>query len=160
MFQHDFPELILEITPFVPGTALNKALQQNKIAKVKLLRYEKPSDVAAQGIDKWGKPQGFARVQVEISMRGRGQMLGAKILKKYTQGDQAAQKEIFEFAGMEFEQVKVVADVGGRERTFNLQNLEAGHPMAIDINPKLGKRGEPNEDSLVEELREALNAAK
>jgi hypothetical protein len=55
--------------------------------------------------------------------------------------------------------VKLEVNLDGRTRTFNLQNLNAGHAMTVDIEPALEPNGEPNEASLTAELREALGTA-
>jgi hypothetical protein len=156
-FRTEF-DRILELRPFIRGSALREAIEADKLAKVRLLRYERPADRANASTNRWVPADQYGKIELDISARGRGQMLKTAVLQRFLAGDGGAHDEIFEFAGMTFEQVKVEVDVDGRRRTFNLQNPTAGHPMTIDIQPDFDDEGEPREESLIGALREALGA--
>jgi hypothetical protein len=147
---------MLQITPYVPGSALRQAIEDDAIAEVKLLRYETPTDRATASTDRWVGPQEFGKIVVSIRGKARQQMLRTGVLKRFVDHKPGADQEIFEFGGMTFEQVKVVAEVGGRQRTFNLQNPSAGHPMTVDISPSIDQDG-PTEASVIDELSQAID---
>ena len=156
LFGRDFPELILAIRPFVHGDALRAAIEGNQVAKLRLIRYERPNDRASASTDKWVRAGEFGKLELDISMRGRGQMLKSGPLRRFYRGDNAALGEIFEFEGITFEQAKIEVVLDGRTRTFNLQNPTSGHPTTVDIDLELDDEGEPSYESVIEALRGAL----
>lgn len=159
-FRNDFPDLMLELKPFVRGSALREAIEGNKVSKVRLIRYERPHDRAVAETDKWVRTNEFGKIELDISARGRGQMLKSALLRRFLQshaGSDDAFADIVEFGGIEFEQAKVEVEVNGRTRTFNLETPTSGHPMTVDLDDlDFDDDGEPSEDSVIAGLRDAL----
>lgn len=93
-FQKQFDDLRLELRPFVNTSALEQAVDAGRVSKVKLIRYERPHDRAVAATNKWVKANEYGKLELDISMRGRGQKLKSDLLKRFFQGDQTAFGEI------------------------------------------------------------------
>lgn len=157
-FRDEFPDLILEMRPYVPTTALRTAIENDQLNKVKLVRYERPADRATSS-NKWVRGGVDGKLELDISMRGRGQKLRADLVRRFFEGNTAALQEIFEFEGIRFETAKVEVEIDGRTRTFNLEQPASGHPMTVDLEDiDLDADGEPSAESLETALREAIGS--
>jgi hypothetical protein len=160
LFRNDFPELILEIRPFVSGSALREAVDAGKVSKVRLIRYEKPQDRAVAATNNWVRAGELGKIELSVSAPERGRMLKSALLKRFLTNDEArdaAHANIVQFGGILFETAKVEVDVGGRTRTFNLESPTSGHPMTLDLEDlDFDNEGEPTEESLIAGLRDAL----
>lgn len=158
-FREEFADYTLEINPYVQQSALMEAIEQDQLLKVKLIRYEKPHDRAVQATNRWVHGGSFGKLELDISVRGRGEMLKADLLKRFYRGDQSALGEIIEFAGIPFEQAKIEVDLDGRLRTFNIERPESGHPMTVDLEDLVADDdGEPTPDSVLAALRAVLGS--
>ncbi|HEX6680594.1 MAG TPA: hypothetical protein VF063_08115 [Gaiellaceae bacterium] len=129
-----FPELRFEIVPFVQLATLRTAVDRGEVAKVQLVKYERPTDKADAATSKWVRAGELARIELTVSSVGRGKRLVTDLLKRVMGGDDAAIGEIVEFEGMRFDEAKivVVTETSAR-RTFYLERPAAGHPMTLDL---------------------------
>jgi hypothetical protein len=99
------------------------------------------------------------KLELDITMRGRAEMLRADLLQRFFGGDPEARAAIVEFQGIPFEQAKIEVEVGGRTRTFNIEEPAAGHPMTVDLlDLERDDDGDPTADSVAAALREVLDA--
>lgn len=155
LFREQFPELNLEITPVVLESALKQAIDQNLIEKVTLVKRVDPSDRAMEGIDQWVGEEDYGKIQVVIGARlkGRAQALLPHQVRRYLEGDTAALRSIVAFRGMTFDEAKVTVHQGDTTRTFNIEQLESGHPLTEDMH--LGP-GKPSPEQIFTGLRRAL----
>jgi hypothetical protein len=156
-FRNEFDAHRLEIIPYVKQSALIEAIEQDQVTKVKLIRYEPPTDRAVAATNKWVHAGRFGKLELDISMRGRREMLKADLLKNFYAGDADAKAAIVQFEGLEFDEAKVEVDLGGKTRTFNIEHPESGHPMTVDLSDlEEDEDGEPTDDSVVAALRDIL----
>ncbi|HVX20660.1 MAG TPA: hypothetical protein VHB02_04870 [Acidimicrobiales bacterium] len=155
-FREQFPDLILEISPFVESAAIQAAVQQGRIDKVKLIKLEKPSDRAVAAMDKWVPAGLYGKMELDISARGKTSRLYNTAIGRYLSGDHSVFDEIVEFQTMRFDEAKVQVEMGdGTQRTFNIERPEAGHPFTTDIQIQT-VGGEPTPESVFHHLRRAL----
>jgi hypothetical protein len=161
-FRSDYPELVLEITPYVVESALVQAVDQNLIETITLVRRVQPSDRASAGIAQWVGDEDLGKITVTIgaSLSGRARHLLADPLRRFlgsTTGSHdrdAAKRAIVEFMGMTFDEAKVVVPQGDTTRTFNIEELDSGHPLTEDM---LLPPGRPSEEAIFAALRRALS---
>lgn len=156
-FQDDFPGFQLKIEAAIEGTALARAVAENKVQKVSLIRRGRHADAFAGGVDKWVQQGAVAEIALEIRWRNK-QHLVPTLLRRYLDGDDSAFGEIIEFEGLEFETARVTVDEGAGSKTYNVQNPESGHAMTLAIGDQLDldEDGWPMDDSLFGALRSAL----
>ena len=158
-FRDEFPDLMLQIRPYVEAAALRAAIDAGELGKVKLIRYERPGDRADAATDRWVRAGQEGKIELDISMRGRGARLRADLVRRFLHGDDNARDEIVEFAGIRFDQAKVEVEIEGRIRTFNIDSPDSGHPMTVDLEDlAFDDDGDPTEDSLLEGLRDVLGS--
>ena len=159
LFRQDFPDLILDITPFVEASILQEAISHDRIDKIKLVKFEQPNDRASAATNRWVPASVIGRLELDITPKGKGNRLLSGLLQRFLNGDATAFQEIVEFQGITFEQAKVevqLADDG--KRTFNIEKPEAGHPFTEDLEDLTIENGEPTPASLFEGLRAALGS--
>lgn len=133
-FGNQFDDLGLGITPFVHTSALREAIEQDRVANVRLIKFERPDDRAVAATSKWVRGGEWGKIEVKMSARGRAQRLATGLLRRFVGDDaeqqQAAFDEIIEFEGITFDQAKVeVVLPNDTRRTFNLEQPAAGHPI-------------------------------
>lgn len=159
-FRDEFDDLVLEINPFVLGSALEEAVRSGRVDKVKLVKLERPNDRANAATDKWIPSGTEGRLELAISARGRAQRLVTGLLRRFiVEDDRAAFGEIIEFEGMTFDEAKVevIMRNGLTRRTFNIERPDAGHAFTEDLDDlELAADGSPLEDSLFAALAEKL----
>jgi len=159
-FRTEFGDRVLEITPFVLGSALEEAVRNGRVDKVKLVKLERPNDRANAATDKWVPSGAEGRLELSIAARGRAQRLITNLLSRFlTEQDRAAFGEIVEFQGMTFDEarVEVLMPNGVTRRTFNIEQPDAGHAFTEDLDDlEMANDGSPLEDSLFEALRTIL----
>ena len=152
-----FPELILEIRPFVATAVIKEAVEQNKIANVRLMKLGQPTDIADSR--HWVEEGHLAKIQLKISPAERTKRLLGGLAARAISGDPAARRQIVRFDGMEFDEAKIeVVFDNGRHRTFNIERPGAGHPFSEDIAVDTeAASGEPTTDSIFAELNRVLD---
>ena len=153
----DYPDLILDITPYVETSVLMSAVDNDQIDKVKLVKYEKPNDRAMAATDDW-VPAGVAgRLELDISARGKGTRIIADRLRRFLGGEAAAFNEIVEFQGLTFDEAKVEVVLDGEvKRSFNIEKPDTGHAFTENIEVLTMEDGEFSIDSVFDGLRSAL----
>jgi hypothetical protein len=157
-FRLDFPDMILEIKPYVMGSVLQKAVEQDRIDKVRLVTWEQPHDRALSATDKWVRQGTVAKVEMIITPRGRIERILSGLPLRFLRGDQQAFGEIVEFEGIRFDEAKLeVALEDGTRRTFNIEQPDAGHAFTEDLTGLQLEDGEPTDVSLRAALRGALS---
>lgn len=159
LFRQDFPDMMLEITPFVETSVLQEAINHDRIDKIKLVKFERPSDRATAATNRWVPEGTIGRLELDITPKGRGNRIRAELLHYFLNGHPDVFGEIVEFQGITFDQAKVevrLADDG--RRTFNIEKLEAGHPFTEDLEGLIIENGEPTSESLFRGLRAALGS--
>lgn len=167
-FRESFGEqkLLLELRPWVRVTALQQALNDDKLDEVRLIRLERPSDDAVAATNRWLNRSG--RLEVVYSARtparaARDSFLNADLLKRFLQSDDQDEKnamrnQILEFSGMTFDQAQVVVELDNdKKKTYNIEKPDAGHVMTVGMDGiQLDDEGDPTDASLFRGLREAL----
>lgn len=154
-FNDEFPDLKMEIVPFVEGSTLKAAVDHGQIDKVKLVKYEQPNDRAVAATNKWVPVGVVGRLELDISARGT-RVVG-DLIRRFLGGDASVFYDIVEFQGITFDQAKVEITVdGGSKRTFNIEKPDAGHAFTEDMEGLTMEDGEPTMDSVLVALRSAL----
>ena len=157
LLHQDYPDLMLDITPFVEASILQEAVSHDRIDKIKLVKFEQPNDRAAAATSRWVPASVIGRLELDITPKGKGNRLLSGLLQRFLNGDTAAFGEIVEFQGITFEQAKVEVQLAdSRKRTFNIEKPEAGHPFTEDLEDLTIENGEPTSASLFEGLRATL----
>jgi hypothetical protein len=158
-FHEQFEEvenLALEINPYVDKSALDAAIAQNKLDKVKLVRYERPNDRAAAATSKWVRAGDEGKLELTIS--ASAERLVPDLIRRYIHGDNAALSQIVEFQNITFEEVKVVVELpNGEQKTINIEKPEAGHSFSEELKHlRFDDDGEPTAESLFAALSSML----
>jgi hypothetical protein len=162
-FRHDFSDLVLEIIPYVLGSALREAIEQDRIDKVKLVKRELANDRANAATDKWVRSGVPAKIELQITPRARAEHVVTVLLRKFiVDEDHSVFGDIVEFEGMRFDEARVEVVAGnGARRTFNIEKPDSGHPVTETLGQlELLPDGEPDETSLFAELRKALSTVR
>jgi len=158
-FRHDFPDLILSVSPYVLGSVLREAVDHDRVQKVTLVKLEQPNDRSNAATNKWVRAASGARVELGIEARGRKERVIPDLLRRFLGGDGGAYGEIVAFEGLTFDEAKVqVALENGTIRTFNIERPDIGHAFTEDMhNLDFQADGEPTDASIFAGLREALS---
>lgn len=158
-FREDFAteNLLLQIVPFVQGSVLREAIDNNRLDKVRLVRWEEPNDRAVAATDRWVSAGDRGRIEVEYSAPRQESRLVPDLVKRYLRGDASAFREIVEFRGITFDEAKVVVQLGdGTHRTFNIEKPEAGHSFSADLDNLVLDDGVPTDQSVFGALEALL----
>lgn len=154
-FRDEFPDLKLEIVPFVHESTLKAAVDHDQIDKVKLVKYERPDDRAAAATDKWVPAGVVGRLELDITARGT--RVVSDLIRRFLHGEVDVFQNIVEFQGITFDQAKVEVVVDGdSKRTFNIEKPDAGHAFTEDMEGLAMENDEPTMDSVFAALRSAL----
>ena len=158
-FREEFPDLGIEIAPYVDEAALMKAIEQDRLNKVKLVRYEEPDDRAAAATNKWVEADAIGRLELTISVPEQAKRLMGGLLSKFFR-DQSSENfnSIVVFERIRFDEAKVEVQLpNGEKRTFNIEKPEAGHAFSEDLSGlSYDDEGEPTEASLFSALSAIL----
>lgn len=155
-FRHDFPTLVLEIKPFVSGSVLLEAVEENRIESVRLVKWDRSSDRASVG--KWVHEGEAAKIELSIKPKGRVKRLLSGLPKSFLQGNVDVFGEIVQFEGMRFDEARLEVKLpDGQHRTFNIEHPDSGHAFTEDIRDLRTEEGEPTLDSLRTALARALS---
>jgi hypothetical protein len=150
-------KLLLEITPFVQGSVLREAIDQDRLDKVRLVKWEQPDDRAVAATSRWVEAGDVGRVEVTYSAPERAKRLASGLVQRYLGGDGSAFSDIVEFQGVTFDEAKVVVELeNGTHRTFNIEKPEAGHTLTTDLTDLDYEDGEPTDESVFAALATAL----
>lgn len=149
-FRARYPDLKLEINPWVPSNVLTEALAQDRLESVRLFKYGAASDF--KDADQWVREEASPQIELRISAREQAEKLVPGLAKAAAEGDQEAFGRVIEFENLKFDMAKVEVELdNGSSRTFELLGPPGGHPFAADIGPS-ETQGIPDTDSLFEEL--------
>ena len=158
-FREDFPDLAIEIAPYVDEAALMKAVEQDRLNKVKLVRYEEPDDRAAAATDKWVEADAIGRLELTISAPEHAKRLMSGLVSKFFR-DRSSENfnSIVVFENIRFDEAKVEVQLpNGDQRTFNIEKPESGHAFSEDLSGlSYDDEGEPTEASLFSALATIL----
>jgi hypothetical protein len=158
-FLEEYPDLVLDITPYVIASALRAAIEEDRIDQVKLVKWEQPNDRANAATDKWVDAGVGGRLELKITARGRAEHVLTRLLRQFVvDEDHSVFGEIVEFEGMTFDEARVEVEQDGAKRTYNIEKPTAGHPVTqIMSGLTFLDDGEPEEASLFDALRLALS---
>jgi len=151
-----YPDVTLHLRPYTPRSVLDAAIEQGRIEKVTLVRYERPQDRAIAATDKWVRSGQIGRLELKITAVGRGERLKNALLRRF-QHDQSVRQEIVEFEGLTFDEasVEVVLPDNGH-KTYNIEEPDAGHPITAELtNLTFDDDGDPTAESLSAALKAA-----
>lgn len=155
-FRQSYPGLVLEIKPFISGSVLLAAVEEDRIDSVRLIRWDQSSDSAGAG--KWVNDGGAAKIELSIKPRGQMKRLLSRLPLQFLQGNSDVFGEIVQFEGMRFDEAKLeVTLADGMRRTFNIEHPDSGHAFTEDIGELRTEEGEPTPDSLQAALGRALS---
>jgi hypothetical protein len=145
--------LMLKIEPVVNKKALDAAVEQNRVEKLKLRSLKNPSDIAE--IEQWVPANHAPSVALEVASTGKGALTDP--IKKFLTGGSNAMDEIVEFGGLTFEEASVTIVLpNGKTRTINIQAREGGHAVSQDMDNLQEVDGDPTLESLRAELKRSL----
>lgn len=154
-FRADFPNLTLEVRPFVLLSVLRKAVEQNQITKVKLVRRVQPTDQADAALNPWVEAGSAGKIETVItsSRGGRAKNLLPAPIRRFLDDEPGARDSIVEFQNQTYDEVKVeVRQEDGRLRTYNIEKPASGHPVTVDLD----LTANPSGDAVYDALRTAL----
>jgi hypothetical protein len=153
-----YPDVSLDVEPFISVPVLDAAINEGMIEKVTLVRYEKPQDRAIAATDKWVRAGQIGKLELDITALGRGQRLKNTLLKRFRE-DPTTRAQIVEFEGLIFDEANVEVELPDKgKKTFNIEKPDAGHPITVELrNLEHDDEGEPTADSLLAALREAAD---
>jgi hypothetical protein len=157
-FRADHPGFVLQMHPYVERSVLDKAIEEDRIGKVKLVKLERPSDQAMAITNKWIPGGVVGKFELSISAKTRGEHVLPDLIRRFLSSNHVAREEIIEFEGVEFDEasVEVETDEGG-QRTFNIERPEAGHAFTEDLEGLELVEGEPTHESVIQALGTALD---
>jgi len=162
-WREGLPDLVLHLTPFVNTAVVEEAINQNRIGNVRLIKYTKPNDPAVAATTPWVRAGQDVRIEVKMSPRTRGQRFLGRPIRRYLEAEEAHEKEaifreIVEFEGLDFDEVKVeIVFSDNTRRSYNLEKPSSGHPMTLELEElDEGDDGAPTEESVLNALRAAL----
>lgn len=147
------------MNPLVRREVYEEAVEAGRIDKVRLIKVERPNDLAVQATRKWVRGGTYGKLELDISASTRGAHLKADLLRRFFRGQQQVVGEILEFEGLEFDRAKVEVELeDGTRRTFNLEDPSSGHPMTLELDDlDLDDEGNPTIESVFAGLRGALD---
>lgn len=146
-FRGDFSHLMLEVRPCQLAAAFRQAVDDDMVEKVTLSRLERATDRANAASAKWVPPGVGAKLALEIAAQAGH--VTADLLKGALRNDRAAWDDLLRFGDIEFERAVVQVQLpNGRNKTFNLERPDAGHPLTEKLEDLRMSDGEPTEDSL------------
>lgn len=152
--------LILEVTPVLPRSALDEAIQSGSINQVRLVAIEQPAD-RFEDSQRWIEKEDLGRIEVVMHPK-RLRQFQSRLLQRFQQ-DPSVINELVQFQGMTFDIAKVRFPLpSGGERTVNIEKPGSGHAMTIDLSDyhlALDDDGDPTDETLGEALRAVLDDA-
>jgi hypothetical protein len=157
-FQNDYPDFLLHLYPYVERSVLDKALEEDRVEKVKLIKLERPSDQAMATTNQWIPGGAVGKYELSISVRTRGEHVIADPIRRFLGSENPQRDEIIEFEGVEFDEasVEVSTDEGG-QKTFNIEKPQAGHAFTEDLDDLDYENDEPTPASILAALGDALD---
>lgn len=157
-FQQDYPDSLLHLYPYVERSVLDKALEKDQIKKVKLIKLERPSDQAMAPTNQWIPGGAIGKFELSISVRTRGERLVADPIRRFLSSENPRRDEIIEFEGIEFDEASVeVSTPDGGQKTFNIEQLQAGHAFTEELDDLDYEDDEPTLASIINALGDALD---
>jgi len=138
--------------------ALRRAVADDRVEKLRLVRLEQAGERTIPGVDKWVGAGDAARISVDVSPHSRGARIDRALLERYLAGDTGTFAEIVELAGVRFDTASVsVVLPDDTRRLFDLAHPEAGRPASRVLEGIVpDAAGEPTVESLLAALRAAL----
>ncbi|HTZ64316.1 MAG TPA: hypothetical protein VMB51_09450 [Solirubrobacteraceae bacterium] len=156
-FRADHDPYVLLVGAAVSTAVLKKAVEENHITQVKLTRIERPKDIRERITNKWTRSEERSIVEVLIKPT-RGAYLLSNLILQHLKGNTAARQQILELGGVDYDRAQVEVELAsGATRTFNIENLAAGHPFTVRLeNLEFDANDEPIPTSMFAELRRAI----
>lgn len=147
---------IIELNPVIPRTAYREAVEQNRLSTVTLIKRDPTAYDAFVDAAQWGDNE-VDRIEFKISSRRSRRLLGDPIRRFLDNPDEPNRKQIIEFAGLTFDELKVTVDMPeGNTRTFYLEALSGGHPITYHLDVVDEDEYGASTEDLVEELSSTL----
>ena len=157
-FEQDYPDFLLHLHPYVERSVLDKALEEDRVEKVKLIKLERPSDQAMAATNQWIPGGAIGKYELSISVRTRGKHVVADPIRRFLGSDNPQRDEIIEFEGVEFDEASVeVSTPEGGQKTFNIERPGAGHAFTEDLDGLDYEDDEPTPASILSALGDALD---
>ena len=123
----------IEITPIVPRSALLEAVRRNNISKVTLIKHNPTDSDAFLEVAQYGDTA-VDRLELIIPSRRRKRLRGDPLLNFLEDPSEGNRRQIIEFAGLTFDDVKITVDMSeGGSRTFHLEDAGRGHPITYEL---------------------------
>lgn len=159
-FRAQFDGLVLTMTPFVMESTLRKAIDEDRIQTVTLVRRVQPSDRADLGIAQWVHSNTIGKIKLTIgaNVGGKAMSLITEPLRRFLANEPGAREAIVEFKDMTFDEAKVEIRQTTGTRTFNIEHPESGHPLTETID--LPRNEKPTDDAIFAGLAEALRTVR
>ena len=150
-----YPQAVVEFKPLVHEQFLTRLFQDGDLKKIRLIRHEIPSDYAtAFGA---GGPIGhLGHLEVTLSA-GRGLNFPGKDRILEVLGKQRTVDQLVELPQIDYDNVKVEMELGGRRRTIDLSDvmkLRANFDITDEV--ETGSNGHPIFSS-IDEIARDLN---
>ena len=155
-FQVRYPRFRIASNPLVPPQLINEYLNNGRLTKVRLIRYGLPSDLADTLPGGHVEREGSAEM-VFLPPRGGSLRFWDRIRDVFD--GKTDVREMIEFPGYEYDNVKVEIDVGGSRKTLDLSNVMKMRAY-VDVTPdvQVGDDGHPEFRSMEKVAQELMDS--
>jgi hypothetical protein len=150
-FRIDFPRLLLEIFPYVPGQVFRRVMEEDGFKTTKFIRYQRPADRAVAAVQKWGTGNVIGKLGPRSTMFGR---LARTAARPSSKDENSAYGVIVEIHDGTVESSVVMELTDGTRRSFRLH--QSGPAFTEEMICPPAEKGVPTEASLLATLRDAL----
>ena len=154
-FGIDFPRLVLEIWPFVPGSVFRRVMEEDGFKSTKFVRYEQPTDRAVAAGQRWVKAGAIGRLGPSLTMFDLVKRTRYLLPRQSARDEARAHGEIVELRGGTAAGSRVEMEQGdGTRRNFFLH--QSGPAFTEEMASLQMEEGVATDASLLAELRNAL----
>jgi len=135
---------LLNMAPLIPRDIVHQLLEQGRIAKIRLVRYEIPPDIA-DAVYQDGYSRRGGRMELVIQANRGGRLgIGEKVsnfLQSFLRGEKQI-SDFMEIQGFDYQNVKLEIAIGGGRRTVDFVHLDKIRPqynITDDVTMENGK---------------------
>lgn len=156
--------LLITLAPIVPIDAFHQAVRQGHITKLTLTKYDvSDSDLFSQYAEL--DNSNTSRMKLVFEPKRKNWLRHDPIERFVNNPTDETRQQLLEFSSLQFEEAHITVKlVNNITRTFNIENVEGGHPMSIDLNIKELQDSQINSnlgairDDLFKELKGAIRS--
>lgn len=144
-FRNDY---VVEINPLIPSDLIDRIRHSEDLKKVRFIKFSLPPDIVDNLDPEVPIEEEDGTLELIIKAPARGHLPVLNRVTSWLRGE-AELGEVIELRGVEYDQVKVEVDVGGKQRTVDLTDfgrLRAEYDVSDEV--EMADNGHPDFDSL------------